>query len=536
MKNKIITYLIFLIIGILLGSSGYYLFSKRNNKTTHAHIEKNEQLYSCGMHPEIIEKEPGTCPICGMNLTPIKNTESKTNGKRKIIYWRAPMNPNEIYDKPGKSKMGMDLVPVYEDEETAEGVVTVDGSTLQNMNVKTEFVKNRNLTPLIYTNGMLTIDETKVFAVTSKTEGWVEKLYVNYTGQKVQKGQKLFDIYSPELIAAQQEVITALGSDTENGMLNNAIKKLELYDVSKKEIDKLIKTKKVKKILTFYSPVTGTVLSKNILKGEKLSIDKELLKIANLSSLWLKADIYENEFNKVEIGSDLEINFPSQPEKTYKGKISFIYPSVNSTTRTVTVRANINNANNKLKPNMFASVKIIGKNLRNVPTVPESAVIRSGKSNRVILSLGAGKFKPVEVTLGIYAEGYYQIISGIKTGDKIVTSGQFMIDSESSLRSAIKLFSSENSGKTNKHEKKDSLNIMGKHLHKKSIVHKGIINVESIDINKDGKVYECPMDWNVISDEDGRCPVCNMFLKEYSIEETKANLNANGFEYKKNAD
>ena len=212
MKNKITLYMVLIVVSVIFGAGGYSLIFNNSSQDVHNH-EDEETLYSCGMHPNIIESDPGTCPICGMNLTPIKSSqknELKGPKNRKIIYWRAPMNPNEIYDAPGKSQMGMDLVPVYEDDGDASGVVTVDGSVLQSMNVKMEFVKSKNLASIIYTNSTLETDERKEFALTTKIDGWIEKLYINYTGQKVSKGQKLVDIYSPELVAAQQELLTAL--------------------------------------------------------------------------------------------------------------------------------------------------------------------------------------------------------------------------------------------------------------------------------------------------------------------------------------
>ncbi len=562
MKSKIAIYIVILIVGIIIGVGGYSLMTTGVSTDSQDH-EKEESLYSCGMHPNIIESEPSTCPICGMNLTPIR---SSNNSKpidpkdRKIIYWRAPMNPNEIYDESGKSQMGMDLVPVYEDEGGASGVVTVDGSVLQSMNVKMEFVKSQNLSSTIYTNGILETDERKEFALTTKFDGWIEKLYVNYTGQKVRKGQKLVDIYSPKLVAAQQELLTAVNYDvsfsgsSKSRMIENAKRKLELFDISDADIEKIINSKKVNKYMTLYAPFNGTVLSKNVLEGEMIKAGKEIIKIADLSNLWLKADIYESELGKISVGSKSEITFSYNPNKTYNGNVTFIYPTVNPKTRTVTVRIDINNRNDKLKPSMFGNVILKGKELGEVPTIPETAVLRSGKRNIVILSLGNGKFKPVEVTLGLYADGFYQVLTGLKVNDAIVSSGQFMIDSESSLRSAVKLFTSDKAEKAQKKEmteeemqnmnKDDSNNMTNMESEKKeedvaeeynheiSIVHKGIIDVASIDKNGDGKVFQDPMDWNVISDEDGRCPVCGMFLKEVTIEEAKMNLKMNGFEYK----
>lgn len=558
MKSKIVIYIVLLLVGIVIGVGGYSLIYNNGSSNEHNH-ESKETLYSCGMHPNIIEKEAGTCPICGMNLTPIKGSKKKETidpKDRVIIYWRAPMNPNEVYDAPGKSQMGMDLVPVYEDEGASSGVVTVDGSVLQSMNVKMEFVKAQKLSPTIYTNGSLETDERREFALTTKFDGWIEKLYVNFTGQEVKKGQKLVDIYSPQLVAAQQELLTAVNYEAANNsaskgeLVKNAKRKLELFDISDSDIEEILKIKKINKHMTLYAPFNGTVLSKNVLEGEMVKSGKEIIKMADLTNLWLKADIYESDLNKISVGSEVEVKFSYNPEKTYGGKITFIYPTLDSKTRTVSVRINIKN-NGELKPSMFGNVIIRGNNLGEVLIIPETAVLRSGKRNIVILSLGEGKFKPVDVTLGLYSEGLYQVLSGLKLNDAFVSSGQFMIDSESSLRSAVNLFTSDNSNKASingmsdeemKNMNKTDLKEMDsdskeeihteEHKHETSIVHEGIIDVEAIDKNKDGNVYECPMDWNVITDEDGRCPECNMFLKEYSIMDTKENLKNNGFEYK----
>jgi len=560
MKSKIITYALILVAGVLIGVGGYYTVSTTSSTSLTSHEE--DAQYTCGMHPNIIESEPGTCPICGMNLTKIKGSKKNSaidSKDRKIIYWRAPMNPNEVYDAPGKSQMGMDLVPVYEDEGGASGVVTVDGSVLQSMNVKMEFVKSKNLSSVIYTNGNLQTDERKEFALSTKFDGWIQKLYINFVGQKVSKGQKLVDIYSRKLVAAQQELLTAANYDSsidgssKGEMISNAKRKLELFDISNADIDKIIATKEINKYMTLYAPFNGTVLTKNVIEGEMVKAGMEIIKMADLSTLWLKADIYESDLGKISIGSQVEANFSYNTGKTYKGKISFIYPTVNITTRTVTVRIDLTNINDELKPSMFGNVTIKGNNLGEVLAVPETAVLRSGKNNIVILSLGEGKFKPVDVKLGLYSEGYYQILSGLKLNDVIVSSGQFMIDSESNLRSAVKLFSSDKSSKAetevmsdeemknmnSNSVKREDMNsdsneniATEKHNHESSIVRTGIIVVESIDKNGDGKVFQDPMDWNVISDSEGRCPLCGMFLKEVTIDEAKMNLKMNGFEYK----
>lgn len=571
--NKKIIVIISLVIIVLAGISYVFLFNSGSSNSSE-NIAEEKQLYTCGMHPEIIMEEPGNCPICGMKLVPKKGSGSSLTGERKILYWKAPMDPNEIYDEPGKSKMGMDLVPVYEDEGGASGVVTVDGAVQQSMNVKFSTVGIKELSNKIVTNGILTTDERNEFIVTTKVNGWIEKLYVNYTGQVVKKGQKLVDIYSPELVAAQQELLTAIeykkviGNTDDKDILksgdeliNNTIKKLELLDISEADIKNLLITKQIKKYMTLYAPMNGTVLMKYVIEGEKVMAGKQLLHIADLSNLWLKADIYESELSKVNVGSTVNINFSYLPAKTYQGKVTFIYPTVDPKTRIIQLRIDLPNIKGELKPAMFANVEIQGKKLEKLPVISETSVIRSGKKNIVILSLGEGKFKPIEVKLGGYSDGYYQVISGLKPGDKIVTSAQFMIDSESSLRAAVSLYNTDKGSSSNdemnnemehnhsdntieeqeaahKHPGMKEMEMSGEnHQHaemeSEGIIRKGVIDLSAIDINKDGKVFQDFMDWNVISDKPGKCPVCEMKLQEVSLTEAKENLISNGFEYKK---
>ncbi|HRP94092.1 MAG TPA: efflux RND transporter periplasmic adaptor subunit [Ignavibacteriaceae bacterium] len=542
MNKKILT---IIITAVVILVPVYFLFIAGGSSDVSS---EEKQLYTCGMHPEIISDEPGLCPICEMNLTPIKNDNKKSSGERKIIYWRAPMDPNEIYEAPGKSKMGMDLVPVYEDEAGGSGIVTIDPEVQQNMNIKTAKVEVKQLSSKVTTNGVLATNETSEYIVTTRINGWIEKLYVNYTGQQISKGSKLMDIYSPELVSAQQELLTALSyqnsvnesslksiRESGNELVKNSMRKLELLEVSDDEIKRLIDTREVKTYLTLYAQKSGTVLEKNIVDGQKVMGGMPLLKIANLSTLWLMADIYEYELAKVKVGSKASVIFNFLPGKIYEGRVSFIYPTLDTKSRTVKIRIELNNRG-ELKPSMFANITIEGEDLGKKPVVPENAIIRSGLKDVVIISLGDGKFKPQEVKLGGYANGYYQVLSGLSEGNTIVTSAQFLIDSESNLKSAINQFQTgtqevSSEMKQEKRENKDEMK-MEEHDHSSSIVHEGVIDVEAIDKNKDGKLFECPMDWNVISDEAGRCPLCNMKLKEYTIDEVKANLEKYGFEYK----
>ena len=498
------------------------------------------------------------------------NSSSKQTAEkeRKILFWRAPMNPSEVYNHPGKSKMGMDLVPVYEDEASGNGIVTINGAIQQNMNVKTAVVDYKDLSSQVITNGILTVDEQNEYMVTTRVSGWIQKLYVNFTGQEVKKGEKLMDIYSPELVAAEQELLTALSyqSTVKNSTINeakasgdellkNAVEKLRLLEIPDNEIERIKETKDVKTYMTLYAQQGGTVIVKNVVEGQKVMAGASLLHIADLSNLWLTADIYEYELSKIKLGSPANISFNFFPGKAFKSRISFIYPILDNKTRTVKIRFDIPNYNNELKPSMFANIVIKGKDLGNYPVVPEQAVIRSGQKNIVILALGDGKFKPIEVTLGDYSGGYYQVLEGISCGGEIVTSAQFLIDSESNLQAAISQFSGaspKGTGKkdtlkmgTDKNNKTGSVKNMdvkkGPDLsassesaaaEKDSRIRQGVIDLSAIDKNNDGKLYEDIMDWNVISDKPGTCPLCGMTLKEFTIKEVKENLAKHGFKYK----
>ncbi len=550
MKNKVIIYLVLLVV---IAIPLYLFVIPRNDKTQNQVEEKT--LYTCGMHPQIISDEPGNCPICEMKLVPVKK-QNKNAGERKILFYRHPMNPEIISTVPKKDEMGMDFVPVYEDDVSESKLVTIDPDVQQKMNIKTAKVELKELSSKIVTNGILKTDETKEFIITTRLDGWVEKLYVNYSGQFISKGAKLMDIYSPELISAQQELITALSyqkainqsslkSIKENGseLVRNAIKKLELLEVPESEIQRLIETRELKTTITLFAKRSGTVLEKNVIEGEKIMAGMPLLKIADLSNLWLIADVYEYELSKISIGSKAYITFKFLPGKVYEGKVSFIYPTLDEKTRIVKVRIDVPNRG-ELKPAMFANITIDGKSTGLRPVVPENAVIRSGLKDIVILYLGNGKYKPQEVKLGIYSDGYYQVLDGLIEGNEIVTSAQFLIDSESNLRQVIQKFQTSSSDHSHSQLSKQShLNSQDeKHKSDKNlneqknlstIVRQGVIDLLVIDINKDKKLWQCPMDWNVISDEKGRCPVCEMKLKEYTIDEVKINLDRHGFKYKK---
>lgn len=514
MNKKVFIYILFIILGAALGAAGYYLLSQKKMVATTA-------------------GQQGT-------------NKAQTGKKGKILFWRAPMNPKEIYNHPGKSAMGMDLVPVYADASGENGVVSINPVMEQDMNVKTAVIKAGHMHADVLTNGIVQPDEQKEYTVTTKAGGWIDKLYVNYTGQKVTKGEKLLRIYSPELVAAEQEYLTALaydkamiGSNAPSDLLKNATRKLELLDVSKKDIQQLKETQKIRKYITLTTPFDGTVLFKGVDEGAKIKRGMPLMKVANLNSLWVIADVYEYELDRIALGQPVTMTMDYLPGMTLKGKISFIYPTLDTKTRTIKVRIDLANKNDELKPGMFANVDIQGKDLGYYPLVPEQAILRSGRKNTVIVALGGGKFKPAQVELGNYANGYYQILSGLSANETIVTSAEFLIDSESNLNAALSMFSDAKDDTTStrknddmKMDKKSDIEKAASKVKASSIIRKGLIDVEAIDKNKDGKLYEDIMDWNVISDKPGTCPICGMKLREMTIQQVKDNLKEHGFKFK----
>ncbi len=380
------------------------------------------------------------------------DTELPDKVKKKIKYWVAPMDPTYVRSKPGKSPMGMDLVPVYEDgsEESAEGTVRIDPVTVQSMGVRTAKVARGPLKTSIRTIGRVTYDEERVEHIHTKISGWVEQLFIKTTGENISSGQEILSIYSPELVATQQEYLQALSyrdkvsgssfTDVVSGaesLLESTKKRLLLMDISPDQIKSLEDRGEVQREIILRSQTSGIVIEKRVFEGMKVNPGMELYIIADLSRVWVIASVYEYELPFLKVGQETIMSLPYEPGTTYRGKVTFIYPYLSPKTRTVQVRMEFDNPDLKLKPDMYADVIITTETARNVLLVPSEAILRTGYRNVIITSLGNGKFLPKEVKMGPEGEGMTQIMSGIAEGETIVTSGQFLIDSESNLKEAI---------------------------------------------------------------------------------------------------
>ncbi len=379
-----------------------------------------------------------------------------TSPNRKVKYWKAPMDPTYVRDQPGKSPMGMDLVPVYEDEveqPLGPGAVRIDPVFVQNIGVQTETVRRMDLPFTIRTVGVLGYDAKQMVWVNTKYEGWIDTVYVNYVGESVEKGQKLFEIYSPQLVTTQKEYLQALdyaermdGSDypeiakRARALVTASRERLAYWDVSTEQIQSLGSTRQILRTLAVTAPASGVVVEKmdHALEGMFAKAGMNLYKIANLSTIWLEADIYEHQVPWLRVGTYAKVELPHEPGKIYRGRIRYLLPFFDEKTRTMKVSIELQNPGGSLRADMYANVTFDVPAARNVLAVPEEAVIHSGERNILVLDRGEGKFEVRDVTLGVNGGGLWEVTEGLNDGDRVVVSSQFLIDSESNLKEAIR--------------------------------------------------------------------------------------------------
>jgi membrane fusion protein, copper/silver efflux system len=406
-----------------------------------------KQLWTCLMDPQIVQDHPGLCPICKMPLTPLNRPapsgellQPVANSQRQILYYWDPMlGPSSISSKPGKSAMGMDMVPVFKDEVSAGTTVQIDPAVVQNMGVRTALVTRGPLQKTVRTVGMLSIPESAQFDVNLRINGWIEKLYANQEGMHVHKGDALFDIYSPDLQVAEEELIVAAGAaknDSQN-LLDSARRKLSLLGVADQDINAIAKSTTPPPTVPFRSPADGEVEEKMVSQGSAVQSGMKILRIEDHSKLWLTAQVYEQQASVVKLGQSIEASFDSLPG-TFKGTIDFIYPHLDPATRTVMVRATLDASDHQLKPGMYATTNIITKPIADALIVPREAVIDTGTRQIVFVAMGDGHFDPRIVHMGLSGDDdQVQILDGLKEGETVVTSGQFLLDVTSRTQEAL---------------------------------------------------------------------------------------------------
>ncbi len=350
------------------------------------------------------------------------------------LYWVAPMDPNYQRDQPGKSPMGMDLIPVFADgsaDANKPGTVTIDPAVENNLGVKTTLIEREPLSPRIETVGYVAFDESLLWQTNVRVTGWVEKLYVNAIGDSVRKGDTLFSLYSPELVKAQEELFSAYQTDR-RGLVKGATERLMTLGLQTQQIDAIKRNGKVSQNIEIKAPADGVIASLNIREGGYLSPAQTVISAGPLHHVWVDAEVFERQSHWVTAGSKARMTLDALPGREWVGEVDYVYPILDAKTRTLRVRLKYDNPNGELKPNMFANITLQPSSVDEVLTAPASSVIRSGGMTRVVLSEGDGKYRSVRIEVGREAGEKIEILQGLEQGDRIVTSAHFMLDSESS--------------------------------------------------------------------------------------------------------
>ena len=360
---------------------------------------------------------------------------------REILYWVAPMDSNYRRDKPGKSPMGMDLVPVHANAAGDSSSVTISPEVVQNLGIRTATAERSRLWRGIDTVGYVDYDESKVSHIHLRTEGWIEHLVAHSEGERVRKGEKLLELYSPDLVNAQEEFVQALVSGN-SGLIRASRERLIALGIPANQVKQLEKTRKVEQNISIYSPQDGVVSKLMVRHGMYVTPKNQVMSLADLSSIWLLAEVYERQADWVRVGQPAEISTAFLPGRSWKGQVEYIYPSLDPKTRTLKARLRFDNPDEILKPNMYTNVKIFGGPKDDVIVIPIEALIRTGREQRVVMSLGDGRFESRSVTAGIESGDWVEILEGIEPGDTVVTSGQFLIDSEANLKASMTRMSS----------------------------------------------------------------------------------------------
>lgn len=466
-------------------------------KQTAEQSHPDGDYFTCPMHPTIVQEEEGDCPICGMDLVVEKSKETHDLQSDSEGYYTCGMHPEIVLDEPGSCPIcHMDLVLRETDKESDNGVsesVTIDPTVVQNMGVRVKHISYRDISHRIRTSGKAEVADDNSYVINLRFSGWIEKIYADKVGQKIAENTKLFEIYSPELIAAQEEYLLAVNTYGKDSKIADASqKRLRLWNIPQTHLDKILLENNAQQNVIFSSPYSGYIFHKNIKEGSQVKAGADLYHIGNLDKIWIIADLYESDAASVRKGQNVTLEFTNLPGKTQNGKISFIYPTLNPKTRTQKIRIELKNEDLTIKPGMFATVRIEVDKLQKVLTVPTEAIINSGERKIVFLSRGNGKFESREIQTGLSDDNNYitEVISGLEENEIVVVSGQFLMDSESQLQEAVqklldaKLHSTSNSESGGSHD------------------HSG------------ETYFTCPMHSTIVQDETGDCPICGMDLVE----------------------
>jgi RND family efflux transporter MFP subunit len=442
--------------------------------------ENAPTLYTCGMHPQIILDHPGNCPICGMKLTPIRNAGA-----------------------------GADT------NAASASVIAVDAATQQNMNLRTAEIQRGPLRKTIRTVGTIDYNETALADVTTRFKGWIEKLDVDATGQLVHRGEPLFEVSSPDLYQPQLDFLLAVTNKFKTfrsvkGQYTNAVRNLKLIGFQDAQIAEIETNRQVLKTFKITAPISGFVIEKDAVQGQMVDAGIRLYRIADLGIVWVLAQIYEQDLPFVQLGQEVVVKVASMPDREFRGRVTFVYPTVDEKTRTAKVRLEFENPGYFLKPGMFVTAQIQSELDASAVLVPESAVLRSGVKNTVFVALAGGKFEARDVALGVEAENGIQVLNGLSAGERVVTSGQFLLDSESQLREAIDKMRGPTSAATTEAAGVNSTN-------------EAAATPLPVKAATEATVYVCPMPEHVsiIYNHASNCPICGMALVPVTPSELK---------------
>jgi multidrug efflux pump subunit AcrA (membrane-fusion protein) len=431
------------------------------------------------------------------------------HAQRKIMHWVAPMDPSYVRDKPGKSPMGMDLVPVYEEDNSASaadsgaasGAILVDPVMVQNMGVRVAKVKRGSISRRVRTIGEIDVAEDQLSVVNLRFSGWIEKIYADQTGQAVRRGQALFSIYSPELVSALKEYLIAYKtSGVDSDLANSAAERVRLWGIPRSVLDKVAKQQKVERVILIRAPRGGYILHKNVVEGARVVAGTDLYRIGNLKTIWVNTEIYEFDAPWIQVGQPATMELSYQRGKKFSGRVNYIYPTLNRNSRTLTVRLVFENPGINLKPGMFATVRIEAQHKDGVLIIPTEAIIHSGERQIVFTTREIGKYQPRDIVTGLEGDDHVtEILSGLSEGDTVVTSGQFLLDSESQLQEAMQKFLA------------DRLQVkQGAKTHQADEDHQKA----GPAAGQDETFWTCPMHPQIIRDKPGTCPICKMDLVE----------------------
>ena len=432
-------YLLVLVTGLIIG------FFVSQSEPLNAVFKSNE----IKSEPEILywvapmdanyhRDKAGKSPM-GMDLVPVYAESKNKKAEPEILYWVAPMDANYRRDKAGKSPMGMDLVPVYKEtnSEAQDGMVTISAAVVNNLGVRTATVKEDDFKLTVKSLGNVQANENALWQINSRVSGWIETLYVKSVGTEVKKGQKLYALYSPELVKAQDSLFNAMRLNR-RGLIQSSKARLEVLGVSRQQIKQIMRSKKVSQNIIVYAPQKGTISELKVNEGAFISPSTTVVKAVNLDTVWVDVEVFATQVSLIKLGDIASMSLDYFPGQKWQGKVDFIYPEMSKNNRTLRVRLQFDNPTAQLKPNMFASVILTPTMDKKRMQIPREAVIYAGNMNRVVLSLGNGKFRSVLVRIGLETineedHAIVEVLSGLEVGQEVVTSAQFLLDSESSI-------------------------------------------------------------------------------------------------------